>query len=152
MAIEDAVSLAAMLPPGTKPEEVPERLHLYNRARYDRAHMIQNFSRLVGQDEEDRSERVDMQKYIFTNFVHDEYDHSSQLLREHLWAQRPVYWRQPVAFGPMPGPRQTHDGIVRQAEHSTFATSSIKFRTSRTVLQNLFPPGRKGWSFTNPGS
>ncbi len=155
MAIEDAVSLAVMLTSGTTPDEVPSRLQLYNQARYERAHAIQHFSRLVGQDEEDRTERIDMQKYVFYNFSHDEYDHSKQLLREHLWSQRPVYWRQPIAFGPMPGPRQNHLGVERQAEESTFVTASIKFRTSRTVLQNLFPPGemrRKGYSFTTPGS
>ena len=154
MAMEDAVSLAVMLPAGTTPAEVPSRLQLYNTARYERSHAIQHFSRLAGQDEKDRTERVDMQKYLFYNFSHDEYDHSSQLLREHLWSQRPVYWRQPIAFGPMPGPRQSHYGIERQAEDSTFVTASIKFRTSRTVLKNLFPPGErgKGYSFTTPGS
>jgi hypothetical protein len=31
-------------------------------------------------------------------------------------------------------------------------TSSIKFKTSRTVLQNLFPPGSKQWKFTSPAT
>ena len=155
MAIEDAASLAVMLPSGTTPDDVPARLQLYNKARYERSHAIQHFSRLVGQDEKDRTERIDMQKYVFYNFSHDEHDNSTQLLREHLWSQRPVYWRQPIAFGPMPGPRQNHYGLERNAEESTFVTASIKFRTSRTVLQNLFPPGemrRRGYSFSMPGS
>lgn len=156
MAIEDGASLAVMLPLGTRREEIPERLQLYNQARYDRAHMIQNFSRIVGQDENERTERVDMVKFTFTNFCHDEHDHSSQLLREHQWNKTPqVYWRQPISFGPMPGPRQDIRGRAQKAEHSTFVTASIKFKTSRTLLQNLFPHGkerRSGWSFTSPGS
>lgn len=156
MAIEDGASLAVMLPLGTRREEIPERLKLYNQARYDRAHMIQHFSRIVGQDDKDRTEPLDMFKFTFTNFCHDEYDHSSQLLREYHWSKTPqVYWRQPIAFGPMPGPRQDINGVVRKAEHSTYVTASIKFKTSRTLLQNLFPHGkerRRGWSFTSPGS
>ncbi len=51
MAIEDAVSLAITLPLGTTPDEVPERLELYNQARYGRATTVQNNSRLVGTGE-----------------------------------------------------------------------------------------------------
>jgi 2-polyprenyl-6-methoxyphenol hydroxylase-like FAD-dependent oxidoreductase len=50
MAIEDAVSLGVMLPLGTTPNEIPERLKLYNEARYERASTIQNYSRIVGRD------------------------------------------------------------------------------------------------------
>lgn len=156
MAIEDGASLAVMLPLGTRRDEVPERLQLYNQARYDRAHMIQHFSRVVGQDDDERTERVDMAKFTFTNFTHDEIDHSSQILREYQWSKTPqIYWRQPIAFGPMPGPRQDSGGMVRKADHSTFVTASIKFKTSRTLLQNLFPHGKErrgAWGFTIPGS
>jgi hypothetical protein len=85
------------------------------------------------------------------NFGHDEFDNSTQRLREWTWNRIPnPYWRMPIAFGPMPGPRQTHLGVPRDGTNSTFTTASIKFKTSRTVLQNLFPPGRKGWRFTSP--
>lgn len=50
MAIEDAFSLGVMLPAGTTPDEVPERLKLYNKARYERASTIQNYSRIAGGD------------------------------------------------------------------------------------------------------
>ena len=50
MAIEDAVSLATMLPRGTASSEVTARLGLYNQARYQRATTIQGYSRLVGSD------------------------------------------------------------------------------------------------------
>lgn len=93
--------------------------------------------------------------YGFVNFNcgHDEWDNSTQKLREWTWKRIPnPYWRMPIAFGPMPGPRQTHLGVPRDGTKSTFTTASIKFKTSRTVLQNLFPPGRRGWRFTSPGT
>jgi 2-polyprenyl-6-methoxyphenol hydroxylase-like FAD-dependent oxidoreductase len=49
-AIEDAMSLSAVLPFGTQPADVPERLHLYEKIRYERAHAIQQFTRLAGRD------------------------------------------------------------------------------------------------------
>lgn len=49
-AIEDAFSLATMLPFGTPKSAVPDRLHLYEQCRYERAHNIQEFTRLVGRD------------------------------------------------------------------------------------------------------
>lgn len=49
-AIEDAAALAVVLPPNTPPEDIPERLRLYEKFRYERAHNIQNFSRLAGRD------------------------------------------------------------------------------------------------------
>lgn len=92
-------------------------------------------------------------EYSNYNFGHDEFDNSSQRLREWKWARTPqIYWRMPVAFGPMPGPRQSHAGQVRDAVDSTFRTASIKFKTSRTVLQNLLPPGIKGFRFKSPGT
>lgn len=94
-----------------------------------------------------------MTEYTNYNFGHDEFDNSAQKLREWKWASNPnVYWRMPVAFGPMPGPRQNHAGIVRNATESTFRTASIKFKTSRTILQNLFPPGVDGFRFKSPGT
>lgn len=57
-----------------------------------------------------------------------------------------------MAFGPMPGPRQSSSGISRQATHSTFTTASIKFKTSRTLLQNLFPPNSTSYKFKSPGT
>lgn len=50
MAIEDAVSLAVMLPAGTTAAQVPQRLQLYNKARYERASTVQNNSRITGGD------------------------------------------------------------------------------------------------------
>lgn len=49
-AIEDAASLSIVLPKGTPPQDIPERLRLYEKIRYDRAHNIQEFSRQAGAD------------------------------------------------------------------------------------------------------
>ncbi|GAM34173.1 hypothetical protein TCE0_015r01579 [Talaromyces pinophilus] len=152
VAIEDAISLAVVLGPDVPLAEVTERLKLYNDIRHERATRIQSFSRIVG---EDRTNDKELDMYGFTNFNfgHDEWDNSTQRLRQWIWDRIPnPYWRMPIAFGPMPGPRQTHLGIPRDGTKSTFTTSSIKFKTSRTILQNLFPPGRKGWRFTSPGT
>lgn len=86
-------------------------------------------------------------------YGHDEFDYSAQILRKYLWSQNPsVYWRQPTVFGPMPGPRQDHAGRdrVKQSLKSTFRTASIKFKTSRTLLQNLFP--NDSYSFISPST
>jgi hypothetical protein len=86
-------------------------------------------------------------------YGHDEFDHSAQVLRKHQWSQNPhMYWRQPIVFGPMPGPRQDFMGNDRALKslESTFQTASIKFKTSRTLLKNLFPSDR--YSFIGPGS
>lgn len=49
-AIEDAAALAAVLPLGTEPQDVPERLELYETIRSERASRIQEYSRLTGRD------------------------------------------------------------------------------------------------------
>ncbi|OOQ86812.1 FAD binding domain protein [Penicillium brasilianum] len=149
MAIEDAVSLSVMLPQGITAAEVPERLKIYEKARHGRATTIQEMTReSVKLLSPERA--FGMTVYIYG---HDEFDHSAQVLRKHQWAQNPhMYWRQPIVFGPMPGPRQDFLGNDRALKslESTFQTASIKFKTSRTLLQNLFPSDR--YSFTSPGS
>jgi 2-polyprenyl-6-methoxyphenol hydroxylase-like FAD-dependent oxidoreductase len=49
-ALEDAVSLGVFLEKGLDPADVPERLKLYNEARYERSSTIQELSRVVGGD------------------------------------------------------------------------------------------------------
>lgn len=49
-AMEDAASLAVVLPRYTPASEVPERLRLYESFRYERAHKLQTYSRLAGRD------------------------------------------------------------------------------------------------------
>ena len=168
VAMEDAAALATVLERSLPRDEVPARLKLYESIRDERANRIQEYSRLAGADLksdakiDSESIRTDsrllanqhlVNQYTNYNFGHDEFDNSAQRLREWKWSKTPqIYWRMPIAFGPMPGPRQSHAGVVRKATESTYRTASIKFRTSRTVLQNLFPPGVEGFRFKSPGT
>jgi hypothetical protein len=154
MAIEDAAALGVVLERNLKSAQIEERLKLYQDIRQARADRIQEYSRLAGGDldSEGRSS-FNMMEYTNYNFGHDEYDNASQRLREWKWSRQPAsYRRMPLAFGPMPGPRQNHEGQVRNGAIAKFVTASMKIKTSRTVLQNLFPPGSAGWSFSSPGT
>lgn len=140
------------MPLGTTKEEIAERLSLYDQVRHERATKIQTFSRIIGSDDLQKN-NLDMFGFTLFNFTHDEFHNSEQKLREFQWAKIPnKYWRMPIAFGPMPGPRQDHFGHPRSGEQSTFTTASIRFKTSKTLLMNLFPPGRAGYKFTAPGT
>ena len=50
MAMEDGLSVGIMLSQNAKKDEVPQRLALYNEARYDRACLAQKYTRLTGKD------------------------------------------------------------------------------------------------------
>lgn len=52
-AIEDAASLAVVLPADISAEDVPARLKLYESIRFERANKIQEYSRLAGRDIKD---------------------------------------------------------------------------------------------------
>lgn len=86
------------------------------------------------------------------NFCHDEWDASTNVLKKHLLAKGEYRYRQPLSFGPAPGPRQPKNqplgslSIWKQRQ----TVASIRFKTSRTYLQNLFPTAR--FSFTTPGT
>ncbi|KAJ5771673.1 hypothetical protein N7520_002202 [Penicillium odoratum] len=86
MAIEDGLSLAVMLTGDMKREEVPARLKLYEKARRDRAMKIQAFARESGKKPLPEEEVLSMRSYIFG---HDEWEYSSQLLREHRQSSTP---------------------------------------------------------------
>ncbi|KAL4863664.1 hypothetical protein BDV12DRAFT_201855 [Aspergillus spectabilis] len=87
-AIEDALSLEAMLPWGVSPDEVCERLQLYNSARYERVHKIQHVTRCAGRDGEDGAPKIDMRKFTSYCFDHDEWEHSSTILHQYLRQQK----------------------------------------------------------------
>lgn len=59
MALEDSASLSVVLPLGTKPEDIPERLALYEKIRYERANNIQEYSRQAGMDCVDGKPTID---------------------------------------------------------------------------------------------
>ena len=90
-----------------------------------------------------------MNEYLEYGFSHDEFDASTECLRQHQWAQKPsLYWRQPVSFGPMPGPRQDFSGRSRRDSliQSTCRTATIVFKTSATLLRSMLPSS--AYSFT----
>ncbi|KAM3424540.1 hypothetical protein BST61_g6536 [Cercospora zeina] len=148
-AIEDAAALAVVLSSGTKPEEVEERLKLYEMCRYERAHRVQEYARMAGSRMGGQDTAEDFTNYLF---CHDEFDSATKKFDEWRWAKDPrLYWRMPTAFGPAPGPRQAlYTNQPQPARHSTFTTASIRFKTSRTFLQNLFPTS--SFTFKDPGS
>ncbi len=66
MALEDAASLGIMLSRGITAKDIPERLKLYNQARYERATSVQYYTRMVG---EDGTEGEDRQKGSFKSLI-----------------------------------------------------------------------------------
>ena len=171
MAIEDAASLGVMLPKGTTPDQVPERLQVYNKARYERATTVQNNSRMTGGDgvkkeastaefkrelplrsltasKADKS--ITVHEVMDHGLSHDEIHQSTHISREYQWQRNPrAYWRQPTVFGPMPGPRQDSKGLPysQSSFPSSSVTATIKFKTSATLLRTLFP--NSSYRFTN---
>lgn len=167
IAMEDAVALGTVLERGLSPDEIPERLKLYNEIRYERACKVQQFTRVAGLDVQDGQldskfcdlfistvvprllirVAVEFSKY---NFNHDEFDNSAQKLREWKWARLPkVAFRMPVAFGP---DKSLCPSIAAIASWPTFHTTSIRFVTSRTLVKNFLPPGVAEFSFETPGT
>ncbi|OQE29848.1 hypothetical protein PENSTE_c002G06657 [Penicillium steckii] len=55
MAIEDAVSIATLLPLGTKMQDIPARLSMYHHSRRPRVEMILHYTRLNGRREDDEN-------------------------------------------------------------------------------------------------
>lgn len=99
-----------------------------------------------------------MHKSTAYNFGHDEWDASTAALQKHLAAKKPeMRHRAPYGFGPAPGPRQplglptSHHDIqtLRKLSPERFTMYAIRFRSSRTYLQNLLPPG---FAFTSPAT
>ncbi|KAJ5598857.1 Acetoacetate decarboxylase [Penicillium hordei] len=120
--ITDGISLAVVLSPGISTAEVPKRLKLYHDIRHERVTHIQEYSRIIGEDRTDDNQ-LDIYSFTNFNFGHDEWDNSTQCLREWTWNQiSNPYWRMPIAFSQMPGPRQTHLGVPRDGTKSTFTT------------------------------
>jgi hypothetical protein len=160
-AIEDAVALAALLPLGTSRHEIHERLTLYNECRYERAHKIQDFTRTAGKDAGElaaEGKKLDMMEYQKYNFGHDAHDFATKKLRQLLDSQDPTTrFRSPFGFGAAPGPRRplglkpSHSDVqsLRRAKPETSETISVRFKSSRTYLENLLPPG---FAFTSPGT
>ncbi|ESZ95992.1 hypothetical protein SBOR_3612 [Sclerotinia borealis F-4128] len=175
-AIEDAASLAVVLPRDVKKEEVGERLKLYKSIRMGRAHRIQEFSRVLGRDIGEGKEIVDIRQFVNHNLQHDEWDNSTQELRKWMWKRNPhlsTYYLTPASFGPLPmlkfPPKYTSSSLTSIASQSistfnltptrisdpaitrTKITATLSFTTSRTLLQNFFPLDSDSFRFINTG-
>ncbi|KAJ5117213.1 hypothetical protein N7476_006489 [Penicillium atrosanguineum] len=141
-AIEDAVCLGVLLPIGTKRYDVPARLQLYQEIRKERAEKVQSLTRLSGEDvRADSSNNLEkvMEHFVF-NVAHDEHHNSVRCLRQWMHKRSPAqFWRMPVSFGPSPGPRQDFLGQRYDTRSVRYVTTTFKFKTSRTLLQNFFP-------------
>jgi 2-polyprenyl-6-methoxyphenol hydroxylase-like FAD-dependent oxidoreductase len=64
IALEDGATLSVVLPLGTKPDELSERLKVYEKIRYDRANNIQEYSRQAGRDFVDGKPTIDSMSII----------------------------------------------------------------------------------------
>jgi hypothetical protein len=123
-------------------DQIPSRLKLYEKCRMERASTIQEVSRVSGRDL-GSGPPPDAARFVDYNFGHDEWDYSTQMLRKWEWERnKGLLWRMPTSFGPMPGPRQNVFGSRRDGTNAKFTTASVKFKSSRTVLENLFPTGK----------
>lgn len=90
--------------------------------------------------------------FLNYNFGHDEIDHSTAQFNKWKYSLKPnMYWRSPTGFGPFPGPRQDFYGRnLKDGAQRTFSTTSIKFKTSRTYLETLFP--NASFKFLSPAT
>lgn len=161
MALEDAASLSVMLSRGISSEQIPERLHLYNKARHGRGTFVQKLSLRVGGDrvaddgdtfstanakgEKKEKQTLNVQKYLDEALSYDEHHASSQILREWQWKQQPYHWSQPTNFGPAPWRRSSIPGEILKTVSNVDGvndpniTTRITFKTSGTLLKTLFP-------------
>ncbi|KAL8827879.1 MAG: hypothetical protein Q9170_006835 [Blastenia crenularia] len=90
-AIEDALTLTALLPLGTSPSSIPSRLTLYHSTRRDRVNFVQAFSRSMGQSIPGKHVEPLMpyQKYNQVVFRHDAWVHAEEAL---AWEENSVWW------------------------------------------------------------
>lgn len=89
-------------------------------------------------------------EFLHYNYGHDEWHASKQALRAHLASETGAIRRQPLSFGPHVSPRQNHHGRPFDSRQTTFATHSVRFRTSATYLRTLFPTA--SFRFAAPGT
>ncbi|KAK1991788.1 FAD binding domain-containing protein [Colletotrichum falcatum] len=140
-AIEDAASLSIVLPRGTRPTAVPERLQLYEKIRSERAHKIQKYSREAGRDLEgdDNKPELDNTNEIFS---WDELANSACMLRKWKLDNSPGDFRlMPVSIGRFSGLRQQMTlGAEKPARR--FKRSVVRFTSSKPYLETLFPNQR----------
>lgn len=153
-AIEDAASLAALLLPGISLSMIPERLQIYEECRKERAEKLHEISRSIGRDmtvgiseiekiekiekteKETEKAKINMERLVY---AHDEYDHTTQKLREYLWRKEGSQWSMPTIFGPIPTNRSNLHGVNVDGSKYEYIQFCVKFQTSRSLLENLLP-------------
>ncbi|KAJ5363870.1 FAD/NAD(P)-binding domain-containing protein [Penicillium cataractarum] len=155
-AIEDGVALGALFPLGTSRDEIADRLELYMKCRYERATMVQNFSRQaafkISAKDAVGGTSTDPLEFMRINFGHDAHDFATNMLRKHL-ASRIT---NPDALCSVFGPSNP---LILGAPDSQAILGSpsqrlleIEFRARRNYLETFLPrmdsriasPG--GWS------
>lgn len=140
-AIEDGAAIGALFPLGTRPSDIPRRLELYVEARYDRATMVQEFTRQSA-FKTPRGKHggnvIDPMQFTEVNFNHDAFDYAHGILIRDL-NKNALYRRMPLSFGPPPGPRQDCNGWARGMGKPTYKTSYITFKTHKSYLSTLLP-------------
>lgn len=140
-AIEDGAALGALFPLGTQASDVPRRLQLYVQARYDRATLVQDFTRQAAfktSRGKHGGKVIDPMQFAETNFGHDAYDHAHGILLREL-VKNAAYQRAPFSFGPSPGPRQDHIGRARNLGEISYKTSYLTFKTLKSYISTLLP-------------
>ncbi|CAG8040348.1 unnamed protein product [Penicillium salamii] len=104
MAIEDAVSIATLIPLGTSCDEIPARLDIYQSLRRPRVDLVLEYTRRNGQDDNDRTSArltrrfllhfrtalwllnnlaTEMVKFMGTCFSYNEIESSNKMLQIH---------------------------------------------------------------------
>ncbi|KAJ5767646.1 FAD/NAD(P)-binding domain-containing protein [Penicillium manginii] len=147
-AIEDGIALGALFPLGTPRAEIPERLELYMECRYDRATMIQNFSRQAAFKISAKDD-VGALEFMRTNFGHDACDFAANVLRKHMVSRIPKDDTLSTAFG-LAGPFVLGflgpDGILGSPSQRSL---EIEFRARRNYLETFLPTVKS--RITSPG-
>ncbi|KAL2829638.1 hypothetical protein BJY01DRAFT_254926 [Aspergillus pseudoustus] len=151
MTIEDVVSLAAIIPFDMGSECLLPLLTLFADTRTARFEQIRDIIRAERKRLPQSIPSGDPPAWPGIVFGYNAWDNAISNLRNWVWKSNPnVYWRMPICFGPMPGPRQDGQGKRHPSADSTFYNASIRFHTSRTVLESFLPNG--SFRFSSPGT
>ncbi|KAL7271024.1 hypothetical protein RUND412_006239, partial [Rhizina undulata] len=150
-ALEDGAALAVVLPLGTKPEEISERLKLYEEIRYERASTIQEYTRRTGEDITEGTPMIDVRQFTGFNFNYDPYDAATKHYNEYLLRKNPtLYKRLPISFGPFRDPRYDLHGFRRSTSKTSFMRGEVMIITPKPYLDTLLPSSE--FSIDVPGT
>ncbi|KAL7270265.1 hypothetical protein RUND412_007033 [Rhizina undulata] len=138
-ALEDGVALSIVLPLGTKPEEINERLKLYEQIRYERASTVQEYTRQSGLDL-DQQPWQDVRAFSSYNFNYDAHDAATKQFNEYLLRKNStIYKRMPVNFGIFRNPRYDLSGKLRSTPTADFTHAEVTIITPKPYLDTILP-------------